>query len=105
MRWRGTTQYNVTVMRITTTKNYHTKWAHFINTYFKQQRSSHIHEVNHDPLTIAHQTGVHLLILIEQQNELNIDLAARKDSTGMGGSESYVTSAPDSSQTRYICLR
>jgi hypothetical protein len=54
---------------------------------------------------IAHQTGVHLLILIEQQNELNIDLAARKDSTGMGGSESYVTSAPDSSQTRYICLR
>ena len=27
----------------------------------------HINEVNHDPLMIAHQTGAHLLILIEQQ--------------------------------------
>ena len=27
----------------------------------------HIHEVNHDPLMIANQTGVHLLIFIEQQ--------------------------------------
>ena len=26
-----------------------------------------IHEVNHDPLMIAHQTGVYLLIVIEQQ--------------------------------------
>ena len=27
----------------------------------------HIHEFNHDPLMIAHQIGVHFLILGEQQ--------------------------------------